>query len=163
ANGNLVLTSDVAYDNLVGVAPTNLNAKRDGFRRIYAGKPDSSLLFQKIVLALAGHNGVDYGNTMPVGAAPLTQGQGDYIRKWIEAGAPRTGDVADQSLLANTSPQPAGAFSPLAAPAAGQGYQIHVDSFGVHSNFERELFVYRALGNSAPIYVNRIQTQMRTM
>ncbi len=163
ANANLVLTADVAYENLVGVMPTNLNAKRDGFRRVYAGKPDSSLLFQKIVLALAGHNGVDYGNTMPVGAAPLTQGQVDYIRKWIEAGAPRTGDVADQALLSNTSPQTAATFAPIAAPPAGQGFQIHVDSFGVHANFERELFVYRALGNSAPVYVNRIQTQMRTL
>lgn len=163
SSGNLVLTPDVAYDNLIGVAPANLNAKRDGFRRVVPGKPDSSLLFQKIVLALAGQNGVDYGNTMPIGVAPLSQGQVDYLRAWIQAGAPRTGVVADAGLLANTTPQPAAKFAPLAAPPAGQGYQIRVDSFGVRANFERELFVYRALANAAPIYVNRIQTQMRTL
>ena len=36
----------------------------------------------------------------------------------------------------------------LVAPTAGQGVQMHVDSFGVRSNFERELFVYRSLGAS---------------
>src|SRR5579885_3455880 len=126
------------------------------------GNPDSSLLFQKIVLALVGH-GADYGNMMPVGTTPLSQGQVDFIRAWIAAGAPRAGDVADASLLANTKPQSTGAFTPLAAPPPGGGYQIHVDSFGVHGNFERELFVYRPLGNSAPIYVNRIQTLMRPL
>lgn len=163
SSGNLVLTPDVAYDNLVGVVPANLNAKRDGFRRVMAGKPDSSLLFQKIVVAVAAHAGVDYGNTMPIGATPLTQGQVEYLRKWIEAGAPRTGQVADVSLLANSTAQPTPAFVPLTPPPAGQGIQIHVDSFGVHGSFERELFVYRSLGNSAPIYVNRIQTLMRAL
>ena len=162
ANGNLALTADVAYDNLVGATPSNLNARRDGLKRVVAGKPDSSLLFQKLVLALAAHNG-DYGNMMPVGASPVTQGQVDYIRKWIEAGAPRTGDVADATLLANASAQSAGAFVPLAPPPAGQGYQVKVDSFGVQANFERELFVYRPLGNPATIYVNRIQTSMRPL
>lgn len=162
-SGNLVLTADVAYDNLVGVVPANLTAKQNGLRRITAGKPDSSLLFQKIALALVGHDGNDYGNVMPVGTTPLNQGQVDYIRKWIEAGAPRSGSVADVSLLSNTAAQAAAKFTPLVAPPAGQGYQIHVDSFGVAPNFERELFVYRPLGNMAPTYVNRIQTAMRQM
>jgi hypothetical protein len=90
-------------------------------------------------------------------------GQVDYIRKWIEAGAPRIGDVADAALLSSTVPQRGTAFVKFAAPPAGQGFQIHVDPFGVTSNFERELFVYRKLGNPAAIYVNRIQTLMRPL
>ena len=50
---------------------------------------------------------------------------------------------------------------PLAAPAAGTGYQLKVDPFDVSANFERELFNYRKVGNSADIYVNRIETSMR--
>src|SRR5205823_9834061 len=72
ASGNLVLAPDVAYENLVNVIPTNLSARRDGLKRVVPFKPDSSVLFQKVVLALAAHGG-EYGNTMPVGAAPLTQ------------------------------------------------------------------------------------------
>jgi hypothetical protein len=162
ANGNLVLSPDVAYDNLVGARSTNLAAQRDGLRRVVPFHPDSSLLFQKTVLALAGH-GPDYGNTMPVGTKPLTQGQIDFIQQWIEAGAPRSGIVADATLLINTSPQSAAAFRPLSPPPAGQGFQVKADSFGVHANFERELFVYRPLGNAGVIYVNRIQTSMRSL
>jgi len=162
ASGNLVLSPDVAYDNLVGARPSNLAAQRDGLKRVTPFKPDSSLLFQKVVLALAAHGGV-YGNVMPVGTQALPQGQVDFIRKWIEAGAPRTGDVADAALLTNKTPQSASVFVPLAAPPSGQGVQIHVDSFGVRPNFERELFVYRPLGNAADIYVNRIQTSMRAL
>jgi hypothetical protein len=162
ASGNLVLSPDVAYDNLVGARATSLSAQRDGMKRVVPFHPDSSLLFQKIVLALVSRT-ADYGNTMPVGTAPLSQGQVDFIRKWIEAGAPKTGDVVDATLLANKTPQSASAFLPLSPPPPGQGIQIHVDSFGVHSNFERELFVYRSLGNATEIYVNRIQTLMRTL
>jgi hypothetical protein len=104
-----------------------------------------------------------YGNVMPVGQAALSQGQVDFIRKWIEAGAPRTGDVADGALLASKTPQAASIFAPLAPPPAGQGFQLRADSFAVKPNFERELFVYRPLGNTSEVYVNRIQTSMRPL
>ena len=161
-SGNLALTPAVAYDNLVNVRPTSLAADRDGLKRVVPFKPDSSLLFQKVVLALAAHNG-EYGNIMPVGSPALTQGQIDFIKKWIEAGAPRGGVVADSTMLASKTLQSGATFAPLTAPPAGQGYQIHVDSFGVKASFERELFVYRPLGNAADIYVRRIQTAMRPL
>jgi hypothetical protein len=161
-SGNLALTPAVAYDNLVNARPASLAADRDGLKRVIPFKPDSSLLFQKVVLALAAHNG-EYGNVMPVGSAALTQGQVDFIRKWIEAGAPRGGVVADSTMLASKTLQSGATFAPLAPPAAGQGYQLHVDSFGVKANFERELFVYRPLGNPADIFVRRIQTAMRPL
>ncbi|MGH9886163.1 MAG: hypothetical protein ACREBE_11575, partial [bacterium] len=163
SSGNLVLTSDVAYDNLVAAVPANLAAQRDGLKRVDPSRPDNSLLFQKVVLALnASHSG-EYGNVMPVGSSALSQGQVDFIKRWIEAGAPRSGDVVDAGLLANKAPQPAAVFAPLPPPPAGQGYQVRADSFGVRPNFERELFVYRPLGNASDIYVNRIQTSMRPL
>jgi len=87
----------------------------------------------------------------------------DWHAKWIEAGASRTADVADGALLANKTPQTASIFAPLAPPPAGQGFQVRADSFAVNPNFERELFVYRSLGNTSDIYVNRIQTSMRPL
>lgn len=160
SQGGLALTPDVAYDNLVGVKPTNPNALADGLRRVMVGKPDSSLLYHKLVFP-PGHHARDYGNPMPTGTAGLSVGQLEFVRQWIAAGAPRTGVVASAALLADRSAQLSPPFVPLAAPVAGTGYQLKVDSFDVSANFERELFNYRKVGNPADIYVNRIETSMR--
>jgi hypothetical protein len=160
AQGQLVLSADVAYEQLVGVAPSNPSALRDGLRRVTAGKPDSSLLFHKLITP-PGHHTADYGNPMPSGTAGLSVGQVEYVRQWIEKGAPKTGTVADASLLADRSRQVSLPFEPLAAPAAGSGIQLRVEPFDVSSSFERELFTYRTLTNGQPIYVNRIETSMR--
>jgi len=157
---NLSLSADVAYDNLINALPTNANAKNDGLRRIIAGKPDSSLLYHKLVFP-PGHHAHDYGNPMPVGTAGLSIGQLEFVRQWIAAGAPKTGVVADASLLANRSVQVTQPFAPLAVPAAGTGFQLKVDQFPVSANFERELFNYRKVGNTSDVYVSRIETSMR--
>jgi hypothetical protein len=160
ASGNLVLTASEAYASLVGVLPENLNAKNDGLRRVVKYQPDSSLLYQKIVVASNAHGGA-YGGMMPVGTAPVSVGQIEFIRKWIEAGAPNSGYVADSTLLTDATPQASLDFTPLLPPAAGAGFQVKADAFTVHPTFERELFELRPLGNTDKIYVNRIQTTMR--
>ncbi len=158
--GNLSLSADVAYDNLINALPTNPNARNDGLRRIIAGKPDSSLLYHKLVFP-PGHHAHDYGNPMPTGTAGLSIGQLEFVRQWIAAGAPKSGVVADATLLANRSAQVSQPFTPLAAPAAGTGFQLKVDQFPVAANFERELFNYRTVGNASDMYVSRIETSMR--
>jgi hypothetical protein len=90
----------------------------------------------------------------------LSAGQLEYLRRWIEAGAPRTGNVVDTAVLADRRQQMA-TFTPLAPPAADAGIQLAVDSFVVFPNQERELFVYRRLGNATDLYVNRIESRMR--
>ena len=162
ASGDLVLTPDASYEALVGAIATNLNARNDGVRRVVKYDPDHSLLYQKIVVDLNAHGGA-YGGMMPVGTAPVTVGQVEFIRKWIEAGAPRDGYVADSSLLTNSTTQLTPDFVPLTPPAAGSGYQVKADVFTVQPNFERELFVFRPLGNTDKIYVNRITTLMRAL
>ena len=149
-----------AYDRLVGVAPVNPNAINDRLKRVMAGKPDSSLLFHKLVFP-PGHHAHDYGNPMPTGTGGLSVGQLEYVRQWIAAGAPRTGVVADAALLANRVSQTTQPFVPLAAPAPGTGVQLKVDQFDVSANFERELFTYRKLGNTSEMFVSRIETSMR--
>ncbi|MEO6525860.1 MAG: hypothetical protein ABIP93_04490 [Gemmatimonadaceae bacterium] len=161
AQAQLALTADVAYEQLVGVAVSNPNAQRDGLRRVMVGKPDSSLLFHKLVFP-AGHHASDYGNPMPTGTAGVSAGQLEFVRQWIEKGAPKLGTVVDASLLANQSRQVGIPFAPLVAPTSGSGIQLKVEPFDVTSNFERELFTYRVIGNAEPMYVNRIETSMRS-
>ena len=155
----LVLTADSAYQQLVGVASVQAVAKSVGMPRIKAFKSDSSLFYHKLAW-IPGHHGVDYGNLMPMGTTQgLTAGQLEYVRRWIEAGAPRTGHVVDTMVLADARVQ-AATFTSLPAPGVG-GLQLKVDSFAVTPNAERELFVYRALGNPAELFVTRIQSRMR--
>jgi hypothetical protein len=156
--GGLALTTDVAYANLVGITPANATATADGLLRVMAGKPDSSLLYHKLVF-LAGHHAHDYGNPMPTGTNGVSVGQLEFVREWIASGAPKTDVVASMSLLLDRTPQTSQPFAPLALPA--NGYQLKVDRFDVAPNFERELFTYRKVGNASDIYVARIETSMR--
>jgi hypothetical protein len=155
----LVLDAAVAYDNLVGVRATHLTARDDGLLRVKAFRADSSLLYHKLNW-VPGHHSRDYGLPMPSGSTVgLSEGQLEYVRRWIEAGASRTGDAIDTTLLRDATPQRTPAFSALSPPASG--IQLKVDSFGVRASFERELFLYRKLGNASDLFVSRIETKMR--
>ncbi|MES2178146.1 MAG: hypothetical protein V4550_09800 [Gemmatimonadota bacterium] len=163
AQGGLVLTADVAYQNLVGVKPTNPNAVADGLKRVVAGKPDSSLLYHKLVFP-PGHHASDYGNPMPTGTGGVSPGQLEFVRQWIAAGAPKTGAVVtNTALLSDKTSQSVQPFAALPAPSAGAGFQLKVDQFDISANFERELFNYRKLGNSGDVYISRIETSMRPL
>lgn len=159
-NGALTLVGSGAYDAVVGKTPDNQNARLDGMKVVLPGKPDSSLLYTKLIFA-PGHTGADYGNTMPQGLPSLSVGQIEFVRAWIAAGAPRTGSVADARLLQDHTVPTTVPFAALTPPPAGQGYQLHVDQFSVKANFERELFQYRPLENAKSVFVTRIQTALR--
>ncbi len=155
----LVLTADSSYQQLVGVASLQRTAKADGLLRIKAFRSDSSLFYHKLAW-IPGHHSVDYGNLMPMGTTRgVTAGQLEYVRRWIEAGAPRTGHVADTIVLRDNRVQ-AATFTPLPAPV-GAGLQLKVDSFAVLPLSERELFVNRRVSNATDLYVTRIESRMR--
>lgn len=155
----LVLEKSVAYDNLINLIPKNQNARNDGMLLVKPFASDVSLLFHKLHSNSEAHHTGDYGMPMPLGLELLSQGQVEFIRRWIEAGAPREGTaVEDISLLDDTTPQPEN-FEPLAPPAVG--IQINLEKFSVDPNFEREFFVYKKLGNAEDIYVNRVEIKMR--
>jgi len=160
AAAGLDLTAGRAHAALVGVTPTTPGARSAGMLRVRAGDPEGSLLYHKLAVG-DGHHAGDYGNPMPLGADPITVGQLEFVRRWIAAGAPRAGAVADTALMADRTAQLGTVFEPLAAPPAGAGLQLRIDRFGVAPNFERELFVFRRLGNPEPLHVTRIQTKMR--
>ena len=161
AQHGLVLAAGVAYENLVGVDPKNSDAKADGFKRVKAFASLESLLYHKLNISASHHSGRQYGNPMPMGGAILPDGQIEFVRRWIEAGAPKTGNVADPSLLDDKTLTPA-TYDPLPVPAAGTGFQMAIAAFDIQPNFERELFTRRMVGNTQDVYVNRYETKMRS-
>ncbi|GAA4396704.1 hypothetical protein GCM10023187_05130 [Nibrella viscosa] len=157
----LVLAEGVAYNNLVNVAAKNTSAKEDGLLRVKPFNSLQSLLYHKLIVDNSHHSGKSYGSPMPLGRDLLSVGQIEFVRRWIEAGAPREGSVVDEKLLDDKTPSVSADFEPLPAPASGQGFQMNVSLFDVAPNFEREIFVRKAVGNTQEIYVNRFQVKMR--
>jgi hypothetical protein len=158
----LVLTGNTSFRNLVGVDSKNEKAKLAGMPRVSPGHPEKSLLYLKLLMSVDGDSLSGYGHPMPFGKTPLSNGQIEFVRQWIMAGAPDAGHVVSANLLLDTIPAKAPEFTPLAPPAAGQGYQIKVDKFAVSPQFEREFFMYKSLGNPAEIHVNKIKIKMRS-
>lgn len=155
---HLVLSAGAAYDNLVGVDPHNPNALADGLLRVKPNDPDLSLLNHK--LRINDHHSSDYGNPMPLGLQKLSVGQVEYIRQWIDNGAPKDGFVGDAALMDDVQKQEE-EYEPLAPPTAGTGFQVNIAPFVIAPNFEREIFVYKPVGNASEIFVNRFEVKMR--
>ena len=164
---DLVLTLDVAYENLIDREPANSSAAADGLLLVGTqGLPSlySSFLWEKINAPDQEHfyeDHAEYGELMPLGLPVLTNGELEYIREWIVAGAPEDGFVADESLLENTSRFEVSdaPFEPLPIPE--RGVQLHLGPFEVQPNFEREIFQFTPVGNEEDIFVNQIDISMR--
>lgn len=159
----LVLAKGVAYKNMLGIDPQNADAKADGFKRIKAYKSLESLFYHKLNWDNAHHTGKSYGSPMPLGGTSLYLGQIEFIRRWIEAGAPETGSVADDKLLNDRTPGVTTTFTALGTPKSEgvDGYQMYIEPFTVAPNFEREIFVRKAIGNTTDIYVNKMKLKSR--
>jgi len=166
AQHGLVLAKGSSYANLVGVASVNSVALKNSVLRVRKFASSESLLYHKLNWDLSHHGLANYGAPMPLGGKPISKGQLAFVQKWIDAGAPSGGTVADASLLDDTTPSfvEDANFTPLASPAeeGKAGVQLKVDRFVVPANFERELFVRRPLNNTAPIYVSRIKLKSRS-
>ena len=150
---NLILSADVAFDNLINKISKNTAANADGIVRVKPGDYLKSLLYHKTDCQ-AGHHSANYGSTMPLGGTYLSLGQIEFIKQWIIKGAPKTGSIVDETLLDNTTvcSQP---FIPLDPPAAADGFQLNIDPFTVNPNTEREVFIRRNTSNASTVYVNK--------
>ena len=164
---DLVLTEDVAYDQLVDVPPTNLAAKANGLVRVssegLAGL-DKSFLWEKINVREREHFLTDhpeYGSMMPLGAPPLTNGEIELIRLWIVAGAPRDMQVTDpDAVLADRSRfEEEEVFVPLSEPAEGVAFRL--GPFDVAPDFEREFLYFEPMAHGEDLLVNRFEISMR--
>jgi hypothetical protein len=140
---NLVLTANVAYENLVNVASKNTNANTDGLARVKPGDFVKSLLYYKVDCA-SGYGTTNYGAKMPLGSGSLSAGKIEFIKQWIIKGAPKTGSVVDEAVLKNETicVQP---FVPLDPPTAAEGFQLKIDPFSVLSNKKKYAQCYYGL------------------
>ena len=164
---DLILTSDVAYNQLIDRAPKNIAAKNDGLMLLETKGLESlstSFFWEKINAIDLEHfyqDHPEYGEIMPLGIPSLTNGELAFIQEWIVAGAPETGFVADESHLENIErfELPNENFEALPMPESG--FQMHLGPFDVKSNYERELYEYQILGNTEDVYVDQIVITMR--
>ena len=158
--------NDDSYNSLVGEIPKNDAAKKDGLLIVSAEGGmkglTKSYLWEKINAYDQEHFLTDhseYGQLMPPGGNFLTDGELQFIRSWIESGAPELGIVADEKLLLDTARYEAPAFTKLDPPS--NGLQLHLGPFEIQPNYEREFFQYTDLQHGKDLYVNRIEIEMR--
>ena len=157
----LVLAKGKSYANLVNILSRQPEAKAEGMKRVKPYNSNESLLYHKLNWDASHHGGKQYGLPMPLGGAPLNVGQIEFVRRWVEAGAPEKGNVVDTTLLNDKTPSYLPNFDGLKPPAAGEGYQMKLGPFTVSPNFERELFARQMVGNTEEQYVQRVQVLMR--
>ncbi len=162
----LILKANVSYDNLVNKFAKNTAANADSLRLVTPGNVAKSFLYTKINCSTASLlAGKQYGNPMPLGANGLSVGEIEFVRKWIEAGAPRSGGSIDASLISNSVPLCGSGFgstfTALEAPKESDGFQLHLEPFEVANTYEREIFVRKPVGNTTELYINRVQSRMR--
>ena len=166
AQHGLILVKGKSYANLVGVPAVNAVALAKSNPRVKRFSSNESLFYHKLVWDLSHHGLANYGAPMPLGGKPISKGQLSFVQKWIDAGAPLAGEVADPTLLDDQTPSfvEDANFKPLPSPAeeGKSGVQLKVERFVVPPNFERELFVRRPLNNAAPVYVSRIKLKSRS-
>lgn len=162
---NLILSPDVAYAQLTTIPVDNQAAATDGLERLGTEGLSSlynSYLWEKINAPDKEHfygEHPNYGALMPLGLPYLTNGQLEFVRQWIIAGAPEAGIVADSTLLVDTTRFEEVGFAPLSIPE--KGFQIHLGPFDVQPHYEREFLYLSDLDTSGFIYVNQVEITMR--
>jgi hypothetical protein len=158
----LVLSAGKAYANLIKIIAWQSEARTAGMYRVNPFNASASLLYHKLIWEAGHHSsGLKYGSPMPLGGTPLSVGQIEFVRRWIESGSPEAGSVVDTTLLNDPTPSYIESFSGLKPPSASEGIQLKLETFMVNPNFERELFVHKQVGNTEDLFVNRVRISMR--
>lgn len=155
----LLLIEGKSYQNLLNAIPKNQTAKDENLKIILPFDAENSLLYQKMLFETSHKSNKNFGSIMPLGKEMLFTGEIEYIRRWIEAGAPKEGNVVDVSLLNDKTPV-LKKFDALAAPTADQGFQMKLEPFEIYPYFEREIFVRKPLNNTENVFVNKFQLKM---
>jgi hypothetical protein len=156
----LILTKEKAFANLINIQPKNITAAQEKLKRVSPFDAQNSLLYQKLLFETKHKSSKNFGSIMPLGKDMLFEGQIEYIRRWIEAGAPEKGSVADINLLLDKT-LVVNKFTPLNPPEPGQGFQIKLEPFEIYPYFEREIFVRKPLSNPQTVFVNKFQLKMQ--
>ena len=161
---NLVLTQDIAYQQLINRNPDNTSAVQNGLMLLNneGGMLGllSSYFWEKININNEVHFYSEhplYGEIMPLGGPYLTNGELDFIEDWIWAGSPELGVVADPIILNDESIYEPPIFEPLDPPA--MGVQYHIGPFDVYPNTERE-FLYYVAPIDGEYFVKKVEIAM---
>ena len=165
---DLVLTHDEAYDELVGHLPNNTAAMGDSLLRVStdggAAGVSQSFLWEKINAPNEEHfyeDHPDYGQIMPIGRPPLTNGELEFVKRWIFEGAPATGAVVDEAVLEDTTRYEPPQFAPLPVPA--NGIQLHVGPFEGWPDEvnDREFLYFQPHETTEDVLVSRYEISYR--
>ena len=162
----LILTSDVAYEEIINTPPTNTAALEDGLVQLSNEGGmlgvQLSYFWEKINIRDEEHYLGDhpyYGELMPLGGPFLTNGQLSFIEEWIMAGAPQSGQLVDPVFLADTSIYSAPVFEILEEPEFG--LQLHMGPFEVPPGGDMELLSYADPQFTEDVFINRVKISMR--
>ena len=154
---------------LLNATPTNSHAQAQGYKRVYPGRADRSLLFRKI------NNGFEpyisqlhanEGSGMPAYPAPaggLTDLEKEIIRQWILFGAKPTGTQFDKSVVEEFyggNGEKSFPNGPPPAPAPSEGFQIKMGPFYLKADGEVEYFQKYELQLPQNVEVNRLDIIM---
>lgn len=165
-SGNLILDTDgdlnALYSNLVGVTPTNPAAAAKGYKLIDPGYPANSFLLRKCAYEAwddAYELPVEQGLQMPQGQASLAKEEVELIRQWVLYGAKESGQVVDPQVLYNYYHVNGMARIPRpAAPAEGEGYQMHLGPFFLEPGEEVEFYKKEKILNPDELNVVRFES-----
>ena len=136
AAGELRLTADVSYEQLVEAASAGSSLKR-----VERGDRMRSYLYLKL-LAASEPKKVDIsGGPMPVGGQSIPDGLLEALRLWIYAGAPKTGTVGGTATLLDVQLPAVKPLSiePLPAPKPEEGFQLKLPPWTIAAASEREV------------------------
>lgn len=135
----LDLTAGASWDETVGVP-----ALQSGLDLIEPADQDVSFLYRKLAARTLGG---DYaaglpGSPMPLGAIPaVTADHLEALRRWIRAGAPQDGVVAETADLLDACLPDAvpNKVEPLEAPPAAEGIQFYGPGWDLEAQSEHEV------------------------
>lgn len=134
-SGNLNLSRDVAYENLVKVWSV-----LGQMNRVEPGSPtNDSFLYRKLAAKTKGLAGVP-GTPMPQGLPAISADQLEGLRLWIQYSSQKDGVVAGTEGLLNSCLPPAKPphIEPPAVPAASDGVQYHAPPWDLPPHTENE-------------------------
>ena len=161
---DLILTEDIAYQQLINRTPDNQSAAENGLQLLSdeGGLLGllSSFFWEKININNEAHFYSDhpqYGQIMPVGGPYLNNGELKFVERWIWEGAPTTGSVVDPIILNDTSTYETPEFTPLDPPV--YGVQYHIGPFDVYPGTERE-FLYYVPPENNEYFIKRVEMSM---
>lgn len=84
------------YAAMVNPTVQNNSAASAGLHLVKPFSADSSFLYQKMIFD---SSPFQFGSQMPQGGLTVDSNKIEFLRLWIEAGAPESGHVADRTLI----------------------------------------------------------------